>query len=211
MRRFGFATLAVETAGYSGGSQQTSKGVAVPMAPRSDVYKLARDIEPFGALEFERPPKRARRRYAARFGIIIGLLTTITYAVDTFVVGSGYWWLALGLFALVPPAAHLRWRHRGFALDDDVLVTRSGFWKRTTSVVPYYRIQTVFVGRSPFQRRRSLATLTADTASTASVLGGSASAYDVDEGTATELRNELRARLYTDLAARRAESELAHE
>ena len=211
MRRFGFATLAVETAGYSGGNQQDTNGVAVPMAPQPEVAELARDIEPFGELEFQRPPKRARRRYAARFAIVAGLLTAVAYAVDTLLVGTGYWWLALGLFALVPPAAHLRWRHRGFALDDDVLVTRSGFWKRTINVVPYYRIQTVFVGRSPFQRRRNLATVTADTASTASVFGGSARAHDLDETTATELRDELRTRLYSDLAARRVENRSRRE
>ena len=211
MRRFGFATLVVETAGYSGGSQQSTQGVAVPMAPRETVYDLARDIEPFETVSLQRPPKRARRRYAARFAIIAGVLTAAAYAVDTFLLSSGYWWLALGLFAVVPPAAHLRWRHRGYALAADVFVTRSGFWRRTTSVVPYYRIQTVFVGRSPFQRRRRLASLTADTASSASLLGGSATAHDIDEEAASELRDTLRERLYSDLLARKSDSASAHE
>lgn len=203
MRRFGLATLVVETAGYGGGTQQSEQGVAVPMAPREEVYELARDIEPFGTFEFERPPTRARRRYAFRFAVVAAVLNGVGYAVDTFLLESGDWWVLLGLFVLVPLAAHLRWRHRGFALDDDVLATRAGFWSQTTRIVPYYRVQTVFVGRSPFQRRRDLATVTADTASTASVLGGSATAYDVDEETATDLRTELRKRLYTDLLARK--------
>ncbi len=203
MRRFGFATLVVETAGYSGGSRQDSKGVAIPMAPRETVYDLARDIEPFDDLDFERPPKRARRRYAARFGIVAALLTGLAYAVDSFLLESGYWWLTLGLFVLVLPAAHLRWRHRGVALESSVVATRTGFFRQTTRVVPYYRLQTVFVSRSPFQRRRRLATVTADTASTSSVLGGSATAFDVDDGRASELRDELRERLYRDLLARR--------
>ncbi|MDS0276408.1 PH domain-containing protein [Halomicroarcula sp. S1AR25-4] len=203
MRRFGLATLVVETAGYSGGNQQSAQGVAVPMAPREEVYELARDIEPFGTFEFERPPTRARRRYAFRFAFVAAVLTGVGYAVDTFGLGTGFWWVLLGLFVLVPPAAHFRWRHRGFVLDDDVLATRSGFWSQTTRIVPYYRVQTVFVGRSPFQRRRDLATVTADTASTASIFGGSATVYDVDEATASDLRAELRRRLYTDLLARK--------
>jgi len=203
MRRFGLATLVVETAGYSGGSQESAQGVAIPMAPRTDVYALARDIEPFDDLDFERAPTRARRRYAARFAIVAGVVTAVGYAVDTFLLGSGYWWVLGGLFALVPPAAHLRWRHRGVALDDDVLATRSGFWRQTTRVVPYYRVQTVFVGRSPFQRRRDLATVTADTASTSSIFGGAARAYDVDDERAAQLRDTLRERLYTDLLERR--------
>jgi putative membrane protein len=203
MRRFGFATLVVETAGYSGGGQESGQGVAIPMAPRADVYALARDIEPFDDLEFERAPTRARRRYAARFAIVASVLTAVGYALDTFLLGSGYWWLLLGLFALVPLAAHLRWRHRGVALDDDVVATRTGFWRQTTRVVPYYRVQTVFVERSPFQRRRNLGTVTADTASTSSIFGGAATAYDVDEDRAAELRDVLRERLYTDLLGRK--------
>jgi putative membrane protein len=203
MRRFGFATLVVETAGYSGGGQQSTQGVAVPMASREAVYDLAQDIEPFGEFEFERPPTRARRRYAARFAIPVTVAVALAYAVDTLLLGTGYWWVSLALFALVPPAAHLRWRHRGYALDTDVFATRTGFWRQSTRVVPYYRVQTVFVGRSPFQRRRRLATVTADTASTSSILGGSATAYDIDDATAGELRDDLRERLYRDLLARR--------
>jgi len=204
MRRFGYATLAVETAGYSGGNQQSTQGVAVPLAPREEVYELARDIEPFGDLDFERSPKRARRRYLARFSLAAAGLTAVAHAVDSLVLETGYWWLAGLLFLPVVPAAVLRWRHRGFDLDESVLATRSGFWRRTTRIVPYYRLQTVFVTRSPFQRRRDLATVGADTASSASLLGGIARVYDIDEGTATELRDSLRERLRVDIAARRS-------
>ncbi|MFC6862871.1 PH domain-containing protein [Halomicroarcula sp. GCM10025817] len=204
MRRFGYATLVVETAGYGPQSQQSSQGVAVPMAPREDVYELARDVAPFGDLAFERPPKRARRRYAFRYGFVATVLVVVGYAVDTFVLESGRWWVLLGLFAVVVPGAYYHWIHRGYALDDDVLATRTGFWRRTTRVVPYYRIQTVFVRRTPFQRRRRLATVTADTASSSSLVGGSASAYDVDADVAGDLRDELRERLRTDLLERKA-------
>ncbi|WP_424004660.1 PH domain-containing protein [Haloarcula salina] len=203
MRRFGYASLVVETAGYSGGDQQSTQGVAVPLAARDEVSELARDIEPFGDLDFERPPERARRRYAARFSLAAAGLTAVAYAADSLVFETGYWWVALALFLPVLPAAHLRWRHRGFDLDDHVLATRSGFWRRTTRIVPYYRLQTVFVTRSPFQRRRDLATVGADTASSSSLLGGVARAYDLDESVAVELREELRRRLTAHIAARR--------
>jgi putative membrane protein len=203
MRQFGYATLAVETAGYSGGNQQSTQGVAVPLAPCEEVYELARDIEPFGDLDFERPPKRARRRYLARFSLAAAGLTAVAYAVDSLVLETGYWWLAALLFLPVVPAAHLRWRHRGFDLDESALATRSGFWRRTTRIVPYYRLQTVFVTRSPFQRRRDLATVGADTASSSSLLGGVARVYDIGETTAADLRDTLRERLWADIIARR--------
>jgi putative membrane protein len=44
----------------------------------------------------------------------------------------------------------------------------------------------------------------ADTASSSSLLGGVARVYDIDEGTAKQLRDTLRARLRADIAARRA-------
>ncbi|MHC3380935.1 PH domain-containing protein [Haloarcula sp. H-GB5] len=203
MRRFGYATLAVETAGYSGGNQQSTQGVAVPLAPREEVYELARDIEPFGDLDFDRSPTRARRRYLARFSLAAAGLTAVAYAVDSLVLATGYWWLAALLFLPVVPAAHLRWRHRGFDLGDSVLATRSGFWRRTTRIVPYYRLQTVFVTRSPFQRRRDLATVGADTASSSSLLGGVARVYDIDEDTASELRDTLREHLTAHVAGLR--------
>lgn len=202
MRRLGYASLEVETAGYAGGTQESQKGVAVPLAPREEVYALARDVHPFGEIDVERPPSRARRRYAARFTLAVLAVTAVSYAADR-VLGTGDWWLPLAGLALVPPAAYLRWRHRGYALNEDALVTRSGFWRRSTRVVPYYRIQTVLVARSPFQRRRDLATVVVDTASSASLLGGNATAHDVDETTAAGLRDDLRDRLRADLARRR--------
>ncbi|MFB6222597.1 MAG: PH domain-containing protein [Haloarcula sp.] len=207
MRRFGYATLAVETAGYSGGNEQSTQGVAVPLAPREEVYELARDIEPFGDLDFERSPKRARRRYLARFSLVAAGLSALAYAVDSLLFETGNWWVALLLFLPVIPAAHLRWRHRGFDLDTSVLATRSGFWRRTTRIVPYYRLQTVFVTRSPFQRRRDLATVGADTASSSSLLGGVALVYDIDETTAKNLRDTLRDRLTAHVTELRSDSE----
>ena len=204
MRRLGYATLVVETAGYGPQRSQSSRGVAVPMAPRDAVYDLARDIQPFGDLHFDRPPGRARRRYVVRFGLVVAVVVGIAYALDTRLLETGWWWAALGLFLLVPPAAHLRWRHRGYDLTDDAIATRTGFWRRTTRIVPYYRIQTVFVRRSLFQRRRRLATLTADTASSSSLVGGDASAFDIGSDVAAELRDTLRDRLRTDLLARKS-------
>jgi len=122
---------------------------------------------------------------------------------DRLLLDTGLWWLPLLALPAVLPAAHLRWKHRGYDLTDDALVTRSGFWRRSTRVVPYYRIQTVFVNRSPFQRRRTLATVVADTASTASLFGGDARVYDVDDGVAADLRDELRRRLRVDLLERK--------
>ncbi len=203
-RWIGYGSLAVETAGYAPG-QSGSGGAesAVPIAERDRVRALARSIEPFGDPELEPSPTRARERYTVRYAAVVALLVAAGYALDavTDVVGD---WYVLAAFALaVPVAAHLKWKSRGFAVGERYFFARTGFWKRTTKVVPHYRIQSVVDTRNVFQRRRRLASVTADTASSAAFFGRAATAYDVDAGRAAELREELNDRLQERLRERK--------
>jgi putative membrane protein len=203
-RRFGYATLAVETAGYapgqgpSGGSQ-----AAVPLATRERCLSLVRSIEPVSIPEFQRPPKRARRRYAIRYGLIVALLAGLAWALVQALGIVVPWYGVLALLPVVPVAAHLKWVSRGYALTEGYVLTRNGFFTRTTTIVPDYRVQTVAETRTVFQRRRSLATLTVDTAGA----GGSrvARAVDIDAEAAVELRERVADRLQRALAARRSD------
>ncbi|WP_435065688.1 PH domain-containing protein [Halobaculum sp. EA56] len=159
----------------------------------------------FGRDAVERPPARARRRYVARYALTALAVTALAVGVDRFLVGlPGYLPLApLVGVALAPPAGHLTWANRGHATVGDGFVTRTGVLRRHTRLVPYFRLQTVFVSRSVFQRRRDLASVTADSASTSRLLGGDATAHDLDAGDAEDLRGELLERLRESLAARR--------
>ncbi|MFC4356818.1 PH domain-containing protein [Halobium salinum] len=203
-RRFGYASLAIETAGYgpgTGGDRGSES--AVPLASVERVLQLANDVEPFGDPAFERPPKRVRRRYAMRYLIALAAVTAAFFGVE-YVLAVGFpWWIPLVLLAVVPVAAHLKWLHRGYWLGADHVVTRNGFWRRQTKVVPYYRIQTVIESRTPFQWRWDLATVVVDTAGSNSLVGNDAAAVDVDESTAATLRDELDERLRASLATRR--------
>lgn len=206
MRRWGYAALTVETAGYAS-QQARSRGSqsAVPLADRTQVLALARTIDPFDEFDFSRPPKRARRRYAGRYLIIVGVLTVVLFAAHRMIpigVLEG-WYTPLGFVPLVPVAAHYKWVHRGYQLTDTHLVTREGFWRRTTRIVPHYRIQTVIRHRSPFQRRWGLASVTDDTASSFSLLHRGPTVLDINERTAAELQRRLRDRLQAQLSARR--------
>ena len=109
----------------------------------------------------------------------------------------------------MPVAAHLKWRHRGYALDDDHVVTRNGVLRRQTKLVPYYRVQTVIDSRTLFQRRWSLGTVTADTAGSLSLTGADAAAADVDDETAARLRETLVDRLYESLDRRHRDRRIA--
>jgi putative membrane protein len=201
-RAAGYGTLVVETAGYTAG-QSAGTESAVPLAARPRVYRLAQSVETFEEPSFTRPPKRARERYAVRYSLVVGALTAVLYVTNLVFGGPERWYAALVLLAVVPVAAHVAWRHRGYQTQDDHVLTRSGFWTRTTKVVPYYRLQTVVRQRTVFQRRRNLANLTADTAGAFSIRQRDATAVDIDADDAARLRDALRERLQESLRERR--------
>ena len=204
-RTFGYATLVIETAGYApgGGGEGRGQQVAVPIARTDRIHRLANEVEEFGSPAFERPPGRTRRRYAFRYSIGIGVLTAIAFGIDRYLGVDVPWLYVLSLLVLVPAAAHLKWKHRGYWLGEDHLLTRNGFWRRETKAVPYYRIQNVIDTRTIFQRRWNIATVHADTAGTLSLTGSGAAAVDYDDGDADWLRKVLTDRLQEALQDRR--------
>jgi len=203
-RAFGYATLSIETAGYAAGQGgDYGSQAAVPLAERERVARLARRVESFGEPDFRRPPSRVRTRYAIRYAAAAVAVVGLLFAADRLAPVRIPWYLAAGLLLAVPPAAHLKWRHRGWWLGEAHLVTRNGFWSREIRVVPYYRVQTVIDSRTVFQRRWDIATVVADTAGSRSILGAGAAAVDVEATTAAALREELNDRLEAAVARRR--------
>lgn len=204
-RWLGYASLAIETAGSVASNNDSDSGSqsAIPMARRDRVVELAGQIEPFEELSFERPPKRARERYAARYAIAVTLVVGIGYVAARLTSFEGPWFLLAGLYLLVPVAAHLKWANLGYRVEDDHVVTRAGFWSRKTAIVPAYRIQTVVSAATVFQRRRDLATVVVDTAGGRRLTGGDAKIHDIDGELAAELREALADDLQTALARSR--------
>ena len=192
-RALGYAGLVIETAGYGPGQEGGAQS-AVPLAKRERALALAREVEPVGEVDFERPPRRARTRYAARYALGLAGLTAGLWALDALTGWLPLWYLTAGLLLAVPPAAHLAWRHRGYHAGEDYFVTRNGFWRRETVVVPYDRVQTVASSQSLFQRRRDLGTVRVDTASTGGFFGTAAAAVDIDGGLAEQLRERVNGR-----------------
>jgi putative membrane protein len=203
-RLAGYATLQVETAGFWPGESGGSRA-AVPIAKRDRIERLARDIEPYESIEFERPPKRARQRYAVRYLIGLAVLVLAAWAGTVFTQYSYPWYTVALLVVFVPIAAHLQWKQRGYALLDEHVVTRNGFWSRRTDIVPYHRIQTVIASQTIFQRNRNLATLTIDTAGTSGLTGNDGRAVDIDADVANALREDVADELLDSLRERRQE------
>jgi len=205
-RRFGYATLGVETAGYSPTqARQQGSETAVPLAKRDRALGLADEIDGVDEPEFALPPKRARRRYVFRYGLLLAALTAVLYAAAAYADGFGVkWYLPLAALPLAPVVAHLKWRNRGYYLGDDYAATRNGFWNRTTVVLPYYRVQNVIESATVLQRRWGIATVTLDTAGSSGLRNDEASAVDIGAEEAERVRGEVRDRLQESLAVRRA-------
>ena len=205
-RRAGYATLAVETAGYAPG-QANDRGseAAVPIAGHDRIRRLAAEIDGCETGGFNQPPKRIRRRYLARYLIALAGVTGLLYAASISVtrLAALPWYLPLVGVFLAPIAAHYKWLHRGYRLGTNHLVTRNGVWNRETKRVPYHRLQTVIDSRTLFQRRWRVATVIGDTAGSLSVLGDDAAAVDIEVDDAVTLRSELRNRLRASLTDRR--------
>ena len=203
-RALGYASLSIETAGYAPGQGGNyGSQAAVPIATTERVYRLAHEVEVFGTPSFNRPPKRIRWRYVFRYAIVVGVIAGVAFAIDWYVAADIPWYGALALLLAVPPAAHLKWKHRGYWLGEDHLLTRNGFWSRSVTVVPYYRIQNVIDNRTIFQRRWNVATIIADTAGGSSLTGSDAAAVDFDTDEAVELRATLQNRLQSAVRERR--------
>lgn len=187
-RAGGYANLVIETAGYAPGQGSDSVESAVPIAKRERVFELANTIEGVGEISFEKPPKRAMRRYLGRYTIVVGVFTALLGGVHVVTGDLADWYLGAVFLALVPVAAYLKYRNLGYYYDDNHVVTQYGFWTRRTTIVPYYRLQTVSDSQTIFQYRHGLGTLVVDTASSGGFWGGDAIALDIHIDDARELR-----------------------
>jgi putative membrane protein len=199
-RLIDYAGLWVETAGYgpdsSGGSQS-----AVPMARAAHVHRFAENLTHVETPAFASPSPIARRRYLVRYSLIAAVVVAAALALAQ-VTPLERWYLAAVVFAAVPPAAHLRYVHLGYYVGEDHLVIRRGFWRRRTTVIPYFRIQTVSTRRSVFQRRLGIASLVVDTASSRTLFWDTPTIYDVDLEDARGVHRTGRKRLQSALRER---------
>lgn len=202
-RRLGYASLAVETAGYAPGDAGSQS--AVPLADRSRVFALGQSIESFEPVDFERPPKRARERYIVRYSLLALVAVVAAFAADNYTDLTFAWYVTLAFFPIAFVAAHLKWLNLGYDVQSEYILLREGFWTRTITIVPYYRVQTVLDSQTVFQRRRRLATLVVDTAGSSGLTNRQPRALDIDESQAAELREAVADRLQGMVQRRRDE------
>ncbi len=184
-RRFGFRALELQTAGF--GTKQKGPEVAVPLAKKERVQELAAMVLPFSYPETFRPVspltiRRAMVRYSA--------LVVIAATAGSLLLSPSAWWLLVILPLLYYPAV-LRFRARGYTVDEQNIIVKQGVWRERIAVIPLRRIQTISVSETLFQRRLGLATLLVDTAATSS--GADAAIIDIAADDARAIAGEVMA------------------
>lgn len=171
MRYLGYATLKVETAGYTQATETgtTSTTVLMPFERAEPVYRRARKLGEFEADQLDIDELNdigpiAKRRYARRY---LALSTVLLFACGGLLfVGFHPGILVVPLLgmALASRAARLKWSNIGFRRGEHNMIVSRGFWVRTTYLVPHFRVQNLMVSQSLPQRRWGVATVTVDTA-----------------------------------------------
>jgi putative membrane protein len=167
-RRLGVASVQVETAGGvgndgDGGEKGVSHLWLAPLVASERVEALRSVVLPGVDLDGAdwRPPAPSTRARLTRRYLLVAL------AIPAIAAPALRWWaLAVALVTIVVAvqAARLYVRHTRWTEVDGAVAFRSGWWVRRTSIVPFTKMQTVTLARSPFDRRRGTARVRVDTA-----------------------------------------------
>jgi putative membrane protein len=183
-RVLGLASIRIQSAGRTGGGDQTASRLAIPVLPRSDVNRVVGELLP-GAAPLPRllaPPPAARRRAVSR-GVLGAMPLVVVAAVALWLLSRPVAAVALLIVPLAALGGRAAYRNLGHARRDGFLYARRGVPIRVTTVVPVAKAQSGSVRSSPFQRRAGLATLHVDVAGG----GPTPRVLDEAEGTAEEL------------------------
>jgi putative membrane protein len=190
-RLLGLASIRIQSAGRTGGSDVTASRLAIPVLRRTEVNRLLGELLPGAApvLRLLAPPPAARRRAVTRSVLRTVVLVAAVAMPLALLTSPGAATLSsaavlvVAVLALAVVAGRAGYRSLGHAAGNGFLYARVGVAIRVTTVVPVAKAQSGSVRSSPFQRRSGLATLHVDVAG-----GGPAPrVYDEAEPTAERL------------------------
>lgn len=161
----GRAAVRVETAG--GGTSAKGGGSErewiAPILPVSELDSLVRQILPDVSLETVEWSPVAGRAFLRR----ARRSSMVAFALGLATIPWAGWWAAAITPALVVLGIFLARQYvrgLGWARTDHAMYFRSGWLRRTITIVPLPKIQCVQLVESPFDRRHAMASLSVDTA-----------------------------------------------
>ncbi len=148
---FGYATIYVEAVGM-GDSQENGRHVLHPFIKMKNVPEFLTNFIPSISYDVisHRAPNRARKSYYS-WSILIFLIVALAIVLLPFVQ---LW--ALGLVLIGVFIGEIRYRYAGYTLMDRTVILQSGFFSRTTAIIPRERIQVLIGKQSMLQKRAKL-------------------------------------------------------
>jgi putative membrane protein len=157
MQHFGWYRLELQMMGLD--EEASGNEVVIPFARIETLLERAMQFYPFTPPErwARVSPLHGRRQFVR--SLVLLLLVVLPAA--------WFWHPALWGLLLVPGLGTLAWlqyRHHRYALEDDRLFIRRGFFRRATWMIPLEKLQVLYLTDTLFQRRLGLKTLYADTA-----------------------------------------------
>ncbi len=156
--RIGHEALALQTLGAGDGA--SGHQVAAPFATRAELIPIVAEVPP---LRF--PDEAAFRSVSPRHRWLVIVEFPFILAAGL-VAGWFFWWVWLFSIPLLFVMAG-QWinatRHE-YAVDNDLLFVRSGFWRRKLWLVPIGHAEAVSIRQGWLQRKWALASVLVDTA-----------------------------------------------
>ncbi|MDY7226077.1 PH domain-containing protein [Hyalangium rubrum] len=152
-----FGSVEVETAGLRTGEANVEQAeVVVPVVAAERMSTVVRELVPelpgeLSELTLNPPHPRALWRARVR-AVVSGSLVALLLTGLLWPWGA----LAWGLLPLELWRAWLDHRHQGWLLTEHLVIVRTGFWRRRTSVLRRGRIQSVSAVQGPLERRHGL-------------------------------------------------------
>jgi len=163
-RLVGRISARVDTAGGEAGQNAPpDRHWLAPIVDRSQLPVLLAQVLPVLAidrLEWQPVHPRAVRRMLKK-SVLVSLLICLPLA------RSFGWWGLGALLVLIPwSVVNARWSAAalGWAVTDELVAFRSGWFWRQTTVAPFARVQAATFNESPFDRRNRMAGVRVDTA-----------------------------------------------
>jgi putative membrane protein len=180
--KLNFFTLTLQTAGF--GQKSGSNQAVIPLAKYDELIALAQKIYSFTLPDKFIPiSRKAIRRAFVRYLVtIVILIAPLVYFLPDLI------WVATAI-PLLYYAAYLRWLYRGYAINNEHLIVKQGFWIRKIIIIPLKKMQTLHLRETFFQRRLSLATIYFDNASGAGT--ADAKIADIDKDDAYLIYDEI--------------------
>ena len=199
-RLLGYCEIYADTAGSFDAKDAASANKICPILHENDASRIGKLLMPefeFEHLYWNQVSKRTIARHFGRHMVLYTILFSWPLA---------HWLGWFGLLA-VPPLLVYSWltgvisyRYVGYAWTDDIIVSRTGIFRKKAIIIPFDRIQHYSINSSLVQRWLGLATMTAVNGASG---GHPIHVADIDIEAAEKLRKTIGLSIEKHLGSRR--------